>query len=161
MRLDDDLSAFHGVCAADPKRHWIAKRGAGRLLRSATVFEDLMKLLFTTNTTWSSTEHMTRNLVRAVGSKSPSGQQAFPTPRRVPATSFPPSSRSRSLQPSTGCTGSTSGYRRPTIRQQVRKRTSTGSGSFWAQAHSQMPMKGPMLRLPPPTSRPPSISDAA
>jgi 3-methyladenine DNA glycosylase/8-oxoguanine DNA glycosylase len=82
MRLDDDLSAFYAICASDPQRAWIAARGAGRLLRSATVFEDLMKLLFTTNTTWTSTEHMTRNLVAAIGSKSPSGQRAFPTPKQ-------------------------------------------------------------------------------
>jgi N-glycosylase/DNA lyase len=82
MRLDDDLSAFYAMCKPDPQRNWIAKRGAGRLLRSATVFEDLMKLLFTTNTTWTSTEHMTRNLVAAIGSKAPSGTRAFPTAKQ-------------------------------------------------------------------------------
>ena len=82
MRLDDDLSAFYAICASDPQRAWIAARGAGRLLRSATVFYDLMKLLFTTNTTWTSTEHMTRNLVQAIGSKAPSGRRAFPTAKQ-------------------------------------------------------------------------------
>lgn len=82
MRLDDDLSPFHAICAAEPNRNWIARRGAGRLLRSATMFEDLMKLLFTTNTTWTSTEHMTRNLVQAIGSKAPSGRRAFPTAKQ-------------------------------------------------------------------------------
>lgn len=82
MRLDDDLSAFYAMCKPDPQRNWVAKRGAGRLLRSATVFEDLMKLLFTTNTTWTSTEHMTRNLVQAIGPKAPSGTRAFPTAKQ-------------------------------------------------------------------------------
>tara|TARA_R110002072_G_scaffold269796_3_gene429158 strand:- start:21579 stop:22454 length:876 start_codon:yes stop_codon:yes gene_type:complete len=82
MRLDDDLSAFYALCKSEPHRRWAAKRGGGRLLRSSGVFEDLMKLLFTTNTTWSSTELMTRNLVDAIGSKAPSGKRAFPTAKQ-------------------------------------------------------------------------------
>lgn len=80
LRLHDDLSAFHAVCAREPRFAWAARRGAGRLLRSASVFEDLMKLLFTTNTTWAGTEAMTRNLVAALGSPAPSGARAFPSP---------------------------------------------------------------------------------
>lgn len=87
LRLRDDLSTFHARCAAEPRLAWAARRGAGRLMRSATVFEDLMKLLFTTNTSWSGTEAMTRNLVAAAGTPAPSGNRAFPTPaqcRRTP-----------------------------------------------------------------------------
>jgi 3-methyladenine DNA glycosylase/8-oxoguanine DNA glycosylase len=79
LRLDDDLTAFHAVCKGEPTLRWAHRRGAGRLLRSATVFEDLMKLLFTTNTTWSGTEAMTRNLVAACDSRAPSGARAFPS----------------------------------------------------------------------------------
>jgi N-glycosylase/DNA lyase len=82
LRLDCDLTPFHALCRQEPRLHWAARRGAGRLLRSATVFEDLMKLLFTTNTTWSGTEAMTRNLIAAAGSPAPSGARAFPTPRQ-------------------------------------------------------------------------------
>ena len=82
MRLDCDLEDFHARCRKDAARRWIAARGAGRLLRSATVFEDLMKLLFTTNTSWSATVAMTRNLVEAIGDRAPSGTRAFPTPRQ-------------------------------------------------------------------------------
>ena len=82
LRLDDDLAAFHTLCRAEPDLRWAARRGAGRLLRSATVFEDLMKLLFTTNTTWAGTEAMTRNLVAAAGTPSPSGARGFPSPRQ-------------------------------------------------------------------------------
>jgi N-glycosylase/DNA lyase len=49
-------------------------------LRSPTVFEDLIKLLFTTNTTWAATEAMAKNLVAAAGTPAPSGARAFPTP---------------------------------------------------------------------------------
>lgn len=79
LRLDDDLSGFHTICRGEPRLAWVARRGAGRLLRSATVFEDLMKLLFTTNTTWAGTEAMTNKLVAARGSPAPSGRRAFPS----------------------------------------------------------------------------------
>jgi 3-methyladenine DNA glycosylase/8-oxoguanine DNA glycosylase len=82
LRLDDDLTPFLARCAEDPARAWIARRGAGRLLRSASMFEDLMKLLFTTNTSWAATEAMTRNLVQALGTVAPSGQRAFPSPEQ-------------------------------------------------------------------------------
>ena len=82
LRLDDDLSAFHARCRDDPSLAWVARRGGGRLMRSTTVFEDLMKLLFTTNTTWAGTAAMTRKLVDALGANAPSGRRAFPTPRR-------------------------------------------------------------------------------
>ncbi len=79
LRLHDDLTTFHAKCHRDARLQWVPRRGAGRLLRSASVFEDLMKLLFTTNTTWAGTEAMTRNLVAAAGSLAPSSARAFPT----------------------------------------------------------------------------------
>jgi N-glycosylase/DNA lyase len=82
LRLRDDLGAFHAMCRKEPSLQWAARRGAGRMLRSATVFEDLMKLLFTTNTTWAGTEAMTKNLVAAAGPAAPSGAHAFPSPQQ-------------------------------------------------------------------------------
>jgi len=82
LRLDDDLSEFHARCDEHAPLRWVARRGGGRLLRSPTVFEDLMKLLFTTNTTWASTEAMTNNLVDALGAKAASGARAFPTAKQ-------------------------------------------------------------------------------
>lgn len=78
LRLDDDLDGFHRFCRAEPRLAWAARRGAGRMLRSQTVFEDLMKLLFTTNTTWSGTVGMTTKLIAACGTPGP-GVRAFPT----------------------------------------------------------------------------------
>ena len=83
LRLHDDLSAFWRACEGHPTLAWTARRGAGRLLRSPTVFEDLMKLLFTTNCTWAATTAMTQKLVAALGSVSPSGARAFPTAARI------------------------------------------------------------------------------
>ena len=79
LRLDDDLAAFHALCATTPRLAWAARRGAGRLLRSPTVIEDLLKLLFTTNTTWAGTVAMVTKLVTALGEPAPSGARAFPT----------------------------------------------------------------------------------
>ena len=62
LRLDEDLSGFYARAADDPELSW-AVTGAGRLLRSPTVFEDLVKTICTTNTTWSSTRRMVSALV--------------------------------------------------------------------------------------------------
>src|SRR5688572_16063324 len=43
LRLDDDLQPFYLSIVADPEFSWIGVQGAGRLLRSPTVFEDLVK----------------------------------------------------------------------------------------------------------------------
>src|SRR4029077_3023854 len=49
FRLDDDLRDFYDLMLTDPEFAWIAEQGAGRLLRSPTVFEDLVKMICTTN----------------------------------------------------------------------------------------------------------------
>jgi N-glycosylase/DNA lyase len=79
LRLDADLSAFYAVAAADPDLDWAAA-GAGRLLRSPTVFEDVVKTICTTNCAWSATVRMTTALVDHVGLEAPDGRRAFPTP---------------------------------------------------------------------------------
>lgn len=78
LRLDEDLSPFWAQCAELPAHAWVARRGGGRLLRSPTLFEDLLKLLFTTNCTWAATTAMTRKLVEAIGPAGPGGRRAFP-----------------------------------------------------------------------------------
>lgn len=42
----------------------LVKRGAGRLLRGSTLWEDLAKTLMTTNCSWSKTQSMTANLCK-------------------------------------------------------------------------------------------------
>ncbi len=78
LRLDEDLSAFYALAAADPQLAW-ATRGAGRMLRGATVFEDVVKTICTTNCAWSATERMVSALVQHLGRPDPSGARAFPT----------------------------------------------------------------------------------
>jgi 3-methyladenine DNA glycosylase/8-oxoguanine DNA glycosylase len=79
FRLDDDLLDFYQTVAANPDFAWIAREGAGRLLRSPTVFEDLVKMICTTNCSWALTEKMVSGLVNEVGRQSPDGRKSFPT----------------------------------------------------------------------------------
>ena len=63
LRLDDDLGEFYRSVAVDPDFAWVAHEGAGRLLRSPTVFEDLVKMICTTNCSWALTEKIDRKSV--------------------------------------------------------------------------------------------------
>ena len=63
LNVKADLSLFHSSCAGDPRFAWIARRGAGRILRAPTLFEDAVKVLATTNCTWGLTKLMVKNLI--------------------------------------------------------------------------------------------------
>jgi 3-methyladenine DNA glycosylase/8-oxoguanine DNA glycosylase len=80
FRLDDDMSLFYEAVSQQPEFTWIAKQGAGRLLRSPTVFEDLVKMICTTNCSWALTEKMVHSLVNELGRESNDGRKSFPTP---------------------------------------------------------------------------------
>jgi 3-methyladenine DNA glycosylase/8-oxoguanine DNA glycosylase len=79
FRLDDDLREFYQSVTADPDFAWVAHEGAGRLLRSPTVFEDLVKMICTTNCSWALTEKMVSGLVNELGRESADGRKSFPT----------------------------------------------------------------------------------
>jgi 3-methyladenine DNA glycosylase/8-oxoguanine DNA glycosylase len=79
LNLDEDLAPLYAVAADDPKLSWIAT-GAGRMFRSPTVFEDVVKTICTTNCTWSATERMVGALVENLGEESAGGfGRAFPS----------------------------------------------------------------------------------
>jgi N-glycosylase/DNA lyase len=83
LRLDQDLSRFYALASADPDLAWAAS-GAGRMLRSPTVFEDVVKTVCTTNCAWSATVRMVDALVTHLGEPAIGGDgprtNAFPTP---------------------------------------------------------------------------------
>ncbi|MCA1615250.1 MAG: Fe-S cluster assembly protein HesB [Acidobacteria bacterium] len=85
FRLDDDLESFYDSLAAAPGFEWVARSGAGRLLRSPTVYEDLVKSLATTNCSWSLTKLMCARLVEGLGRPARGGGHAFPTPAEMAA----------------------------------------------------------------------------
>jgi 3-methyladenine DNA glycosylase/8-oxoguanine DNA glycosylase len=80
LNLGENLAPLYEVAAADPALSWAAA-GAGRMFRSPTVYEDVVKTICTTNTTWSATERMVGALVENLGAPSAGGHgRAFPTP---------------------------------------------------------------------------------
>ena len=84
LRLDEDLSEFYALAGRDRELAWAAT-GAGRMVRSATVFEEVVKTVCTTNCTWSATQRMVGALVEHLGEQAPGAPaegtsgRAFPT----------------------------------------------------------------------------------
>ncbi len=88
LRLDESLTEFYCALAgaADSgKYEWIPKVRAGRLLRGPDVFEDVVKMMCTTNCAWSATERMVENLVQKLGTRFDQTRAAFPTPQELAA----------------------------------------------------------------------------
>jgi N-glycosylase/DNA lyase len=83
LALDVDVTEFHRTVRIDPRYRWIAETRSGRLLRAPTAFEDLVKLVLTTNCSWSFTRKMTAALVTRYGERAPGGLRSFPTARRL------------------------------------------------------------------------------
>ncbi len=83
LRLDEDLSEFYKITKTEKQLAWISKQNAGRLLRSPTVFEDLVKTICTTNCSWVLTRKMAVNLTEKLGEKTKDGKSAFPTPEAM------------------------------------------------------------------------------
>jgi 3-methyladenine DNA glycosylase/8-oxoguanine DNA glycosylase len=90
LSLDLDLMPFYAVVAEDPDLAWVLK-GAGRMVRSPTVFEDVVKTICTTNTSWGGTTRMVNALVEHLGQKAPGAPptgpygRTFPTPEAMAA----------------------------------------------------------------------------
>lgn len=84
FQLDLDLTEFYEFTRRMDRYRWIERDGAGRLLRSPSVWEDLAKTLLTTNTNWASTRSMVRRLTGLAG-QSLEGDHPFPTAAEVAA----------------------------------------------------------------------------
>lgn len=80
FRLDQDLSPFYAMIANDPRLSWAI--GAGRLIASPTVFEDVIKTICTTNTSWAGTRRMVSALVELGGGAFPSEELLAKAPAR-------------------------------------------------------------------------------
>lgn len=88
LRLDEPLVEFYALAAEDADLAW-ACAGAGRLIRSPTVFEDVIKTICTTNCSWALTRRMITGLVEHLGERAPGAPargwigRAFPTPEAM------------------------------------------------------------------------------
>jgi 3-methyladenine DNA glycosylase/8-oxoguanine DNA glycosylase len=83
LRLDDDMAGFYGLMARESEFAWVASQGAGRMLRSPSVFEDLVKMICTTNCSWALTAKMVTGLVQNLGRESRDGRRTFPSPEAM------------------------------------------------------------------------------
>jgi 3-methyladenine DNA glycosylase/8-oxoguanine DNA glycosylase len=88
LGLGQDFSAFYALAREEPKLAHIEERAQGRLLRSPTLFEDTVKTILTTNTSWAGTIRMVKALVSQFGAPLPADptRHAFPTPDQLAAT---------------------------------------------------------------------------
>ena len=96
--LDQDFSPFYAASRGEPKLARAKKLSLGRLLRSPTLFEDVIKTILTTNTLWAATKNMSRKLVDEFGFALSGGSsssrpvdeaqnlKSFPTPEAIAAS---------------------------------------------------------------------------
>jgi 3-methyladenine DNA glycosylase/8-oxoguanine DNA glycosylase len=113
--LDQDFSAFYKAARHEPKLRKARRMAHGRVLRSPTFFEDVVKTILTTNTLWAATRRMNLNLIASFGeARSGSDSKAFPRPERV-AAAGPAALREKVRV----------GYRAPAIHE-VAQRASSG-----------------------------------
>ena len=138
--LDMDFSHFYSASRAEPKLAHAKKLARGRVLRSPTLFEDVIKTILTTNTLWAATKNMTLKLVNELGEPlQPAGRvasndsegrietKAFPTPEAIAASS--PEFLKEKIRV---------GYRAPAIHQ-LAQRVASGAFDIEALKTSELP----------------------
>jgi 3-methyladenine DNA glycosylase/8-oxoguanine DNA glycosylase len=138
--LDMDFSHFYNASRLEPKLVRAKKLALGRVLRSPTLFEDVIKTIFTTNTLWGATKNMTRKLVEEFGAPltsvgrvvSGDGEthietKSFPTPEAIAASD--PDYIKEKIRV---------GYRAPAIHQ-LAVRVATGQFDLEALKASTLP----------------------
>ena len=85
--LDQDFNTFYQTAKKEPKLRHAQKLARGRVLRSPTFFEDVLKTILTTNTLWAATKRMNLNLIGSFGEPLAGSElKAFPTPARIAAS---------------------------------------------------------------------------
>jgi len=85
FQLDLDIARFYTYCAKQPALCHIPQLRQGRILRSPSLFEDAVKVIATTNTTWSRTKGMVARIVESFGTPLPgdAARRAFPRPDQI------------------------------------------------------------------------------
>ncbi|UCD44487.1 MAG: hypothetical protein JSV27_10235 [Candidatus Bathyarchaeota archaeon] len=83
LMLDEDRSFLYALLEGYPVYGWVREVGAGRSVRSPTVFEDVVKTICTTNASWGLTMGITKRLCEKLGDPFSDGLSTFPTPLQV------------------------------------------------------------------------------
>ena len=78
FQLNVDTAPFAALAIESPDHAWVVEAGFGRLLCGSTLFEDVVKIIATTNTMWRQTVRMVELLVAKCGRGG-----AFPEPRDI------------------------------------------------------------------------------
>jgi len=110
LGLDLDLRPFWDLARTRRETSWMAEVRAGRLLRAPTAWEDLVKLVLTTNCSWALTTRMTAASVEVSGRTAPDGRRAFAAPADLAALG------TRGLRDRVGA-----GYRAPLLAELARR----------------------------------------
>jgi 3-methyladenine DNA glycosylase/8-oxoguanine DNA glycosylase len=90
LQFDLLMAGFHDYCSASESLQHVPALKQGRLLRSPTVYEDVLKVIATTNTTWAQTKGMVSRVVSGFGSPLPNDplRHTFPTPEQIASVSL-------------------------------------------------------------------------
>jgi hypothetical protein len=79
LSLDEDLAMFYALCDRDAELNWVREKDAARGLRSATVFEDLVKCLLKARAAPSRIPPLMAGLCQALGARTNLNRAAFPS----------------------------------------------------------------------------------
>lgn len=104
--LEQGFDEFYELAVDHPKLSHVVEQGKGRLLRGSSLFEDVVKTILTTNTSWAGTIRMVAALVEHFGEPMPDDvrQRAFPSAEALAVLSLEELSGSAGL-----------GYRTPYV----------------------------------------------
>lgn len=128
LGLDMDFSAFYALAREEPKLAHVEKTARGRVLRSPTLFEDVVKTILTTNTLWGATKRMNLNLIASYGDPLPAtDKRAFPAPEQIAAA------RPEELKDVARL-----GYRAPYVHE-LAVRVASGELALESLKHSDLP----------------------
>ena len=87
FRVQENFEPFYTMSRHYGELLHVPAERKGRLLRSPTLFEDVVKVILTTNTRWQQTINMANNLVNGLGEAVTTTKQntfkTFPTPEKV------------------------------------------------------------------------------
>jgi N-glycosylase/DNA lyase len=91
MNSERDLQPFYQHAARVPGYEKAIAQAQGRFLRSPSLFEDFVKVICTTNTTWGQTKGMVRALIAGWGEATPweGAGRCFPIPAALAAATEP------------------------------------------------------------------------
>ena len=90
LRLDENLQGFYALCQKKGGKWKNFTEGRGYLFRSPEIFEDLVKVICTTNIQWGGTQRMVKCLVDSFGFPFPGDPAllSFPTPESITSLSL-------------------------------------------------------------------------